>query len=171
MFPDLESRGPVVPCSTVLLFTRSRHSKGMYAPYCCGWVNLSSVQLAVMVSFACCVHIGKGLVPVLLRGLSGATVGLQPGWVGLAEQLSALSPFVGAVVTQNCRALSLKGFLWLVGPAVRPDVCPQFLWWGCSYTDQQCALSTLISPFHAHRLEEQILLKCLNYPRQSTDLV
>ena len=33
--------------------------------------------------------------------------------------------FTIAARALNCRVLSLGGFDWWVGPAVRPDVCPQ----------------------------------------------
>ena len=105
-------------------------------------IYLPSVQLAAVAHFACCGHTtGKGPV----WGCCGLVVGQGQQ----SEQMPALSPLADAAVISNFWMLSLllsPERLFLVGKlAVRPDACPQSIWWDSSCTDQQGALSALLT--------------------------
>ena len=70
----------MVPSSAILLFTRTRHFRGISYVGCVHLAvvaepYLSLVQLSLMAHFACCGITGQSLAPLLLESLSGATAG------------------------------------------------------------------------------------------------
>lgn len=102
------------------LFTRNQHFTGVsYVGCVCSPIvaepHSPSVQSAAIAHFASCGHTWQSLVPVLLKGQSGTTMGLYLGSVSHQTRCAFSQP-ARAAVAPNCGTLNLcysqRGFYW-----------------------------------------------------------